>query len=116
MRDQGFQKVEFAPCQDKRSRSDRGAARRFVKDESAHGDGGTARRCWASQGGADSGDENGLREGLGDVVVGAEGQAVDTVVDGVLGGEEEDRSLVAGLALFSTSSKNLANSPFCCKI
>ena len=45
-----------------------------------------------------SGDDLFQGEGLGDVVVRADSQAVDTVLHAVLGGEEQGRGIVAGLA------------------
>jgi hypothetical protein len=44
----------------------------------------------AAQDGMDPGDELGQREGLGDVVVAADGQAGQLVLQGVAGGQEED--------------------------
>lgn len=53
----------------------------------------------AAQDGADPGDQLLQAERLGDVVVGARGEALDLVADAVLGGEEEHREVVAGVAV-----------------
>ena len=57
-----------------------------------------ARVAEAPQDRADAGEQLLDREGLGDVVVAAEGEAADLVLGRVAGGEEEDRGLVGALA------------------
>ena len=52
----------------------------------------------AAQHGADAGDDLLEAERLGDVVVAADGEALDLVVDRVAGGDEDDGQLAARLA------------------